>query len=68
MEPYVNPVLSGCIKKRCPCRLWAGCERYVDKTAQEWRLKYKQLDSEVSDYYQDRFSDAWCMHDLYSSG
>lgn len=67
MEIYSKAV-KGCNNK-CPCPgRWINCYYYVDKIAQEWRVKHKQLDSEIEEYYKDQFNDRWFMHDLYAGG
>jgi len=67
LEPFIRRNHTGCNRK-CPCRLWVSCPQFIDKTAQEWRLKHKQIEREIWEYYQQYFSGVWCIHDLYSNG
>jgi hypothetical protein len=66
--PFIRKKPTGCSGK-CPCPgKWINCGYYIDKQTQEWRLKHKQIELEILEYYQQHFSGVWCIHDLYANG
>ncbi len=49
---------NGCSDKKCPCRLWVNCKKYIDDQKQQERLKKKDLDNYYKPYnewYEDNY-------------
>ena len=59
----------GCARK-CPCRIWAQCNYYVDITERQARLKYKNNKSwkEINDWYDDMFRAKYEHSDMLGNG
>lgn len=63
IDGFVNTV-NGCNRK-CPCRIWVSCPKYVDTHSQMMRLKYKNNWSENAKHMINMMSIDESMHDLF---
>lgn len=67
---YKNVISTCSPSKKCPCEMWINCNKYVDKTTQSIRLKLKNKDvnNEIEDWYNNYFRFEGEFHNLYCSG
>ncbi len=56
----------GCKERKCPCRMWVNCLRYVDARRREWRLKKKEYNFQL--WYSDYFRNEVKMEDMSVNG
>jgi len=71
MNEAILPVINGCARKTCQkaCRRWANCGVYVDLEEQARRLKAKEHDNEISEWYADCFrADCSGAPDIIANG
>lgn len=50
------------------CRRWVNCPTYNDKDKQLNRLKNKEQNINIQQWYNDSFRQEAIMHDLYING
>lgn len=67
MDAFAAGYVQGCNRK-CPCRVWSLCMRYVDLTARARRLRMNEMHSEIQQWYDACFDISWTAPDLYGSG
>lgn len=63
MKNYNN----GCSQK-CPCRLWVNCPYYIDMERQNTRLRMKNNQIIISQWYSDHFRENTYMPDICLNG
>jgi len=63
-------IINGCARKTCQkaCRRWANCGIYVDLEEQARRLKAKEHDNEISEWYADCFRGDYNAPDIITNG
>lgn len=47
--------MNGCNKGKCPCRTWINCSQYTDIKSQQLRLKHKEYDKKIEEWYNINF-------------
>jgi glutamate racemase len=68
-DTYYDTTIRGCAKK-CPCRVWAQCHRYVDITERQKRVKYKdnKIWEEIHSWYDNTFRMKYEYSDIFGNG
>ncbi len=61
---------NGCGKRKCPCRTWLNCEKYVDTTKRKInkKLKSPKRKNVIKEWYLIYFRFEGEFHNLYCSG
>jgi len=55
-------------KKKCPCPTWINCSYYNNIKKQQERLKLKENNTIIDNWYKTYFKFEGELHNLYCSG